>query len=87
MERDAEKILGASGRMWIADDVVASLEVAHLALRDGVRALLRRVRPKLLGLPPEQHESHWLAEVDALFAGLRANRFTSPPADAGNRAA
>lgn len=80
MERDAEKILSAGGRMWSADDVLASQEVIHLALREGVRGLIRRIRPKLIGLPPADQESVWLAEADSLFAGLRANKFTAPPA-------
>jgi hypothetical protein len=81
MERDAEKILSASGRIWLADDVLASLEVAHLALREGVRGLLRRIRPRLATLPPAEQDAAWHAEVEALFAGLRANKFTAPPAD------
>lgn len=79
MERDAEKILSAGGRMWSADDVMASQEVIHLALREGIRGLIRRVRPKLPSLAPAEQEAIWFAEVESLFAGLRANKFTAPP--------
>jgi hypothetical protein len=79
MERDAEKILSAGGRMWSADEVLASQELIHLALREGLYSLIRRVRPKLAGLQPGEQEETWLIEVELLFAGLRANKFTAPP--------
>jgi hypothetical protein len=82
MERDAEKILTAGGRMWNADEVVASQDVIHLAIREGVRGLLRRVRPKLLGLSPAEQDAIYSAEVERLFAAWRTNKFTAPPPEA-----
>lgn len=81
MERDAVKILPQTASMWLAEEVLASQDVIHIALRDGVRNLLRRVRPKLLGVPVIEQDAIWAAEVEALFAALRANKFTSAPAE------
>jgi hypothetical protein len=85
MERDAEKILSASGRMWMADDVIASTTLVHLVLRESIRGLWRRARPKLTGKSIADGEALWDAEVEAMFGELRANKFTAPavgaPAD------
>lgn len=80
MERDAEKILAASGRMWMADDVLAANNLVHLVLRESLRGLWRRARPKLLAKPILEQDAVWEAEVDLLFAELRANKFTAPAA-------
>lgn len=80
MERDAAPILAASGRMWNADDVLAANDLVHQVLRESIRGLLRRARPKLLGRTPAEQDDVWAAEVEGLFSELRENKFTAPPA-------
>ena len=77
-EKDAESILSASGRMWMADDVMSSATVIHVALVESVRQLIRRLRPRLVDLAPAAQDALWSAEVDRMFAALRANQFTAP---------
>lgn len=74
-ERDAEKILAASGRTWMADDVVASVTQAHATLAAGLRMLAERVRP---ALTPEQVASHD-AELQRLLDGLIGLKFAQLP--------
>ncbi|MDR1284365.1 MAG: hypothetical protein LBK99_26660, partial [Opitutaceae bacterium] len=77
-EKDAEQILRASGDLWIKADVIKASTEIHLAIRDGIRGLLRRVRPKLAGLTPTEEDALWQKEVEGLFARLRATSFTAP---------
>lgn len=81
-EKDASKILAESGKVWSQDEVVASQEVIHLALKEGINGLLRRVRPKLKAcVTPAEEDKLWQTEVDKLFGALRANRFSALPVE------
>lgn len=81
-EKDASKILADSGKAWSSDDVVASQEVIHLALKEGVLSLLRRVRPKLKACANSAEEDKlWQTEVEKLFGALRANKFAALPVE------
>lgn len=78
-EKDAEKILLASGNLWPAAAVIQALHELHAPLREGVVNLVRRLRPLLVGLSPTQQDALWENEVRKLFDGLRANKFTATP--------
>lgn len=81
-EKDASKILAESGKVWSQDEVVASQEVIHLALKEGINGLLRRVRPKLKACEsPAEEDKLWQTEVEKLFGALRANRFSAIPVE------
>lgn len=83
MERDAEKILAATGRNWLADDVIASHEVIHLTLKEGLYGLLRRIRPKLKSCATSTEEDKlWQEEIEKLFAIMRTSKFTALPDEA-----
>jgi hypothetical protein len=75
MEMAAPKILAASGKAWNADEVIASLETIHVALKISIENLLKRVRPKMAGRPPTEQDAIWIAEVETMFAALRNNKF------------
>jgi len=83
MEKDAAEILRGQGRTWPVEDVLTSQDIIHLALHQGLLGLLRRIRPKLAALrDPDAEDALWSAELEKLFAGLRENKFTAPPAAA-----
>ncbi|MDF3058539.1 MAG: hypothetical protein K0R17_2754 [Rariglobus sp.] len=77
-EKDSEQVLRASGELWLKSDVIKANTEIHLAIRDGLRGLIRRVRPKLVGLTDAESDRLWGKEVDGLFSRLRATAFTSP---------
>ena len=76
----------ARGDLWPRPAVLAATAEIHAGIRGGILGLLRRVRPKLSGLSPAEQDVLWMAEVESLFAGLRANPYTSPFADTARAA-
>ena len=74
-EADAPKILAAAGKNWDADAVVAALHEIHVPMRDGIKALVRRVRPLLADLPGGEQDALWDREVEKLFTAWRRNKF------------
>lgn len=77
-EKDADAILAKAGKSWNSDDVLSSTITIHTALAESIRNLARRMDAKLAALPADKRLPAWLAEVDRMFAELRANRFTAP---------
>lgn len=79
-EKDAVAILAASGGAWDSADVIAANDLIHAVLRDSMRGLLLRVRPKLAGRTDAEQDTLWQTEVERMFALLRDNKFTAPAA-------
>jgi hypothetical protein len=74
-ERDAEKILAATGRTWLADDVLAAVTQIHANVAAGLRQLGARVRPALTADQLASHDT----ELQRILDGLRALKFASAP--------
>lgn len=64
MELATPKILAAYGKMWNADDVMASFETVHLALKGSIESIVKD-NPVLM------------ERVHKAFAALRNNKFTA----------
>jgi hypothetical protein len=80
-EAEAPKILTAAGDTWIRSEVVAAWELIHLSIAEGVRTLLRRVRPKLAACSSlADQDALWAHETERLFNALRSSRFAALPA-------
>lgn len=75
-EKDAKAILEARGEVWVKSDVIDSVSGLFGVVAEGVRGLIRRVRPKLRGLSEEEQNAVWARETEGLFASLLESDFT-----------
>lgn len=75
-EKDGAELLRESGRLMDRDDVKRALVPRHRAIVAGIRSLLRRVRPKLSGVPPAEQDRIWHAETEQLLRWLCDNEFS-----------
>lgn len=79
-ERDAAKILSASGNLWDAPQVIETITTLHTTIFAGIRRLHRRMRqlnPDAHLLPVAKQDALWDAQVDALATALANSAFTS----------
>jgi len=87
-ERDAQKVLSAEGKLWLADDVTAALFELHTVLFQSIESLYDRIETELRTLPREDAKRLYRSEVRRLRASRVAHKFTAAPApDLAGRAA
>lgn len=73
-EKDSVEILSAS--FIPRAELVTALQQIHSSISQGVRGLVRRVRPRLAGASAIDQDAIWDAEVDRLFESFRSHDFS-----------